>query len=53
MNIDTGKTYKTLEEALADGVREDQLVSGTPRAIARLKRILFPKRRRMKMRRRK
>lgn len=50
MNIDTGKVYPTREAALADGVSEDRLVTGTRKAISALKRKLFPKRRRARLR---
>ena len=54
MDIDTGKVYATKEEALRAGVPEDKIVTGTPSAIEALsaKLKLFPKRRRMKLRRR-
>ena len=52
MDIDTGKVYATKEEALRAGVPEDKIVTGTPSAIEALRAKLFPKRRRMKLRRR-
>jgi len=51
MNIDTGKIYPTLADAEADGATADQVVTGTKIAIERLKKKLFPKRRRLKMKR--
>lgn len=49
MNIDTGKVYPSKEAAIADGVSEDRLVTGTRKAITALKRKLFPKRRRARL----
>jgi hypothetical protein len=49
MNIDTGRVYPSKEAALADGVPEDKLVTGTEAAIQTLKARLFPKRRRAKL----
>lgn len=52
MNIDTGRVYQTKEDALRDGVPEDKIVTGSPSAIETLKAMLFPQRRRTKLRRR-
>lgn len=49
MNIDTGDIYKTKKEAIDAGVHEDKIVEGTPTAIEELKKKLFPKSKRVKL----
>ena len=46
MNIDTGQIYPSKEAALKDGVPEDKLIEGTPKAIDEVLKKLFPKHKR-------
>jgi len=40
MDITTGKIYKSKEEALEAGVSEDNLITGTKKALRKIKKLI-------------